>query len=80
MHLLRDADVSGGPSTAWGALGGNGPTYQTYGTLAENQASSLARNWRAAAHIWVINTATDCGTAVQFSTVETPASQERLCK
>ena len=80
MRLLRDADVSGGPCAAWGALGGNGPTCQTYGTLAGKQAPSLVRNGRAAALIWVINTATDCGTAVQFSTVATPASQERLCK
>lgn len=44
MRLLRDADVSGGPRTAWGASGGNGPTYQTYGALAGKQAPSLVRN------------------------------------
>lgn len=44
MRLLLDADVSGGPCAAWGTLGGNGPTYQTYGTLAGKQAPSLVRN------------------------------------
>lgn len=44
MRLLQDVNVSGGPRTAWGALGGNGPTYQTYGTLAGKQTPSLVRN------------------------------------
>lgn len=44
MRLLQDVNVSGGPRTAWGALGGNGPTYQTYGTLAGKQTPSLVRS------------------------------------
>jgi hypothetical protein len=67
--LGGEVEVVGG--ARWG-----GPTYLTYGTLAWKQAPSLVRNWRAAAHIRVINTATDCGTAVQFNTVATPSTQE----
>lgn len=45
MHLLWDADASGGPSSQPGELWvGNGTTRQTYGTLAGKQAPSLVRS------------------------------------